>query len=315
MGTQNNETTATARPGGGKDEFYIDIDEYGTPGRSAWLDVDWRQHLRTVDVDGSKISFVEYGAVDAPAVVLIHGLAGCWQNWLENIVQLGEDFRVIAIDLPGFGASEMPREPISIPGYARCVVGLLDELGIQRASLIGNSMGGQASVQVSIDHPERVDRVIVVSPAGYSTSDVPELLHRGAELFSPILPRLSGHNKFVARRGRLRKIAFFGIIAHADKIRPELAYELMGFSRRPGFRDALLALLTHDFRGELHTITAPTLIIWGRSDGLITSGDAHRFAKKIPGSLKLIANDTAHLAMLERPAWFNATARDFLLKS
>jgi pimeloyl-ACP methyl ester carboxylesterase len=264
-------------------------------------------------VNGSNVNYVEYGDASAPAVVLIHGLAGCWQNWLENILQLGEDFHVIALDLPGFGASEMPREPISISGYARCVVGLLDVLGIESASLIGNSMGGQTSLQISIDHPERVNRVIVVSPAGYSTSDIPELLHRGAELFSPILPKVAGRNKFVARRPRLRKIAFFGVLAHGDKISPEMAYEMMGFSRRPGFKDALLALLVHDFRGQLHTITAPTLIIWGRDDGLIGSGDAHRFASKIPGSLKLIANDTAHVAMIERPAWFNATARDFLL--
>jgi pimeloyl-ACP methyl ester carboxylesterase len=308
------EATASARPAPGKDEFYVDIDEYGVSGRSAWLDVDWTRHLRSVDVHGSAVSFVEYGDTSAPAVVLIHGLAGCWQNWLENIVQLGGDFRVIAVDLPGFGASDMPREPISIDGYARCVVGLLDELEIERASLIGNSMGGQTSVQISIDHPERVDRVIVVSPAGYSTSEIPEMLHRGAELFSPIIPKISGHNKFVARRARLRKIAFLGIVAHGDKLSPEIAYEMMGFSRRPGFKDALMALLTHDFRGELHTITAPTLIIWGREDGLIGSGDAHRFASKIPGSLKLIANDTAHVAMIERPAWFNATAREFLLQ-
>src|SRR3954465_14353227 len=103
------EAKAEARPAPGKDEFYVDIAEYGVPGRSAWLDVDWTAHLRSVDVHGTSVSYIEYGNPEGPPVVLIHGLAGCWQNWLENIVQLGEDFRVIAVDLPGFGASDMPR--------------------------------------------------------------------------------------------------------------------------------------------------------------------------------------------------------------
>jgi pimeloyl-ACP methyl ester carboxylesterase len=309
------EAKSVAHPATGNDEFYVDIEQYGVAERSAWIDVDWSQYVRKVEIDGASVTYIEYGDASAPAILMIHGLGGSWQNWLENILQLGEDFRVIAMDLPGFGASEMPREPISIDGYARCVIGLLDELGIERASLIGNSMGGQTSVQVSIDHPERVDRVIVVSPAGYTTSDTPEITRRFLELVSPIMPRLGVHNRFVVTHPKLRKLAFLGIVAHGDKLTPEIAWEMLGPTRNPGFVSALQALLVHDFRGELHTITAPTLIIWGRDDGLISSSDAHRFGEAIPGSLKLIANDTSHVAMIERPAWFNETAREFLLDS
>src|SRR3954471_18788672 len=86
---------------------------YGPTGRSAWMDVDWRAHLRFVEVAGRRGNAVDTGE-GAPPIVFIHGLAGSWQNWLENIPHFAAaGHRVVAFDLPGFGASELPADKVS----------------------------------------------------------------------------------------------------------------------------------------------------------------------------------------------------------
>jgi pimeloyl-ACP methyl ester carboxylesterase len=86
-------------------------DAYGPVGRSEWMDIDWQQHLRWVRVEDRWINLVDIG--EGPVLLFVHGLSGCWQNWLENIPFFARDHRVIAIDLPGFGESEMPAKKIT----------------------------------------------------------------------------------------------------------------------------------------------------------------------------------------------------------
>src|SRR3954466_2380805 len=139
---------------------------YGPPRHSAWMDVDWRAQQRFVEIDGRRVNVVELGSGE-PAVVFVHGLAGSWQNWLENMPHFAAaGHRVIAFDLPGFGGSEAPREKISIPGYGRLVDTLLDRLEVGPAVLIGNSMGGFIATEVAIQFPARVRQLVLVSAAG-----------------------------------------------------------------------------------------------------------------------------------------------------
>jgi pimeloyl-ACP methyl ester carboxylesterase len=145
-----------------------DLEAYGPVGRSAWLDVDWREHQRWVTVLGSPVNVVEMGTGDP--IVFVHGLVGSWQNWLENIPHFARDHRVVALDLPGFGASPMPAEKISIAGYARILDALLGELGIDAACVVGNSMGGFIAAELAIAFPQRVERLVLVSAAGISAA-------------------------------------------------------------------------------------------------------------------------------------------------
>ena len=139
---------------------------YGPSGRSPWLDVNWREHQRWVTIDGRRVNVIDVGS--GPPVVFIHGLSGSWQNWLEQMPVFARDHRVIAFDLPGFGASAMPREKITISGYGRFVAALLDELGVGSAAVVGNSMGGFIGIELAIRFPERVERLVLVSAAGLS---------------------------------------------------------------------------------------------------------------------------------------------------
>src|SRR5215210_859870 len=123
------------------------------------MDVDWREHLRWVRVQDRWMNIVDIGSGEP--LLFIHGLSGCWQNWLENIPFFARDHRVIAVDLPGFGQSEMPAETISITGYADAIDELMGELGMEGAQIVGNSMGGFIGAELAIEHPARVERLVL----------------------------------------------------------------------------------------------------------------------------------------------------------
>src|SRR5205807_2033131 len=125
---------------------------YGPVGRAAWLDVDWREHQRWVEVAGRPVNVVELGS--GPPLVFVHGLSGSWPNWLEQLPVFAAERRVVAFDLPGFGHSPMPREQISIAGYARVTDRLLAQLGIEAAAVVGNSLGGFIGAELAIWHPQ-----------------------------------------------------------------------------------------------------------------------------------------------------------------
>ena len=129
-----------------------------------WLRIDWREHRGEVDVVGARANYVEMG--EGPPLLFIHGLSGAWQNWLENIPHFARDHRVVALDLPGFGASPMPPWEISIPAYGRFLRDFCERIGIDRCSLVGNSMGGFIATEVAITEPERVDDLTLISAAG-----------------------------------------------------------------------------------------------------------------------------------------------------
>src|SRR4051812_3242476 len=142
---------------------------YGPQGRSEWMDVDWREHQQWVRVAGRWMNVIDLGPEDPQGtIVFIHGLSGSWQNWLENLPHFARTHRVVAMDLPGFGASEMPAEKISINGYARTVDALLDGMGIEKAVVVGNSMGGFIGAELAIQSGTTVDRLVLVSAAGLS---------------------------------------------------------------------------------------------------------------------------------------------------
>ena len=96
-----------------------------------WLRIDWRQHLHRVELPGASVNYVEIG--EGEPIVFVHGISGCWQNWLENLPHFGRGHRAIALDLPGFGASPMPSWPIDMPAYGRLLHDFCEKLGIDAA--------------------------------------------------------------------------------------------------------------------------------------------------------------------------------------
>jgi pimeloyl-ACP methyl ester carboxylesterase len=300
----------------------LDGGAYGAQGRSAWLDVDWREHQRWIEVDGTPVNTIALG--EGPPLVFVHGLSGSWPNWLEQLpVFAGRSSignrRVIAMDLPGFGHSPMPHERITISGYARTLDGLLRALGVDEpAALVGNSMGGFVAAELAIAFPQRVERLVLVSAAGLSTYNHPgatralPTIRRAERIVAAYAGWVAAHADATTRRPGLRNAALGLVNAHPGRLPAAVAAEQIRGAGKPGFAQALEANLNYDFSHRLQEIACPTLIVWGDRDRVITPRDADRFAQLIPGSRKVVFEDTGHMAMLERPAAFNSLLGDFL---
>ena len=291
------------------------LEAYGPVGRSEWMDITWSEHLRWVRVQDRWMNVLDYGS--GPPLLFIHGLSGCWQNWLENIPYFARDHRVIAVDLPGFGASEMPVAPISMSGYADTIDALMTELGIDSAQVVGNSMGGFIGAELTIRHQRRVERLVLVAAAGLSiefirTERTQGMRHQADNVVFFQLGWIASRSHTVAARRRLRSMLLLLVAAHPARLPPALTIEQVAGSGKPGFSDALDAMMHYPLRDRLQQIACPTLIVWGDKDRLVPVRDAAVFEALIANSRKVVYKDTGHLTMIERPARFNRDVHAFL---
>jgi pimeloyl-ACP methyl ester carboxylesterase len=291
-------------------------DDYGAHDEPNWREVNWRRHLRQIDVDGKSVNLVDYGESesDKHPVVFIHGLGGCWQNWLENIPRIAaEGRRVVALDLPGFGFSEPPDDEISISGYGRAVNAVCDELDLGEVVLVGNSMGGFTAAETAIQFPERVERMVLNSAAGLTTTD---LYHgpilAGARIVGVLGAWAAAQSEKIVVRKRLRWPVFYSYIRYPHRIPTDLLYEISRGSGRPAFLPALKAIFEYDFRDRLPEVRCPTLVIWGEDDMLVPKRDADWYVDLIPDARKVVLDDTGHSAMIERPPTFNDLVAEFI---
>lgn len=286
-------------------------DPYGDTDPS-WLKIDWREHLHSVDVGGTPITYVEIG--EGRPIVFVHGLSGSWQNWLENIsVLANRGFRALALDLPGFGASPMPTWPISVPAYGSLVNDFSIALNLHAVTLVGNSMGGFICAEVAVRDPMWVDRLVLVSAAGISHATMKrhpaEVSAPLGELIEPLSARLRDASM---RWPRLRDIAFGNVFRHPRLIPRELLWEFwQGGTSSPGFMPAVRALAGYDFVDRLERIVVPTLIVWGRDDQIVPARDAAGYHERIRESELAIFGDCAHVPMAERPVRFNRLVERF----
>ncbi|HEX8073485.1 MAG TPA: alpha/beta fold hydrolase [Thermoleophilaceae bacterium] len=288
-------------------------DDYGVRAEPDWRSIDWRPHLREMEIDGRRINYVDLGEGDGPPFVFVHGLSGNWQNWLENLPRFAQERRTLALDLPGFGASEGPAGELSIPAYGRVIDEFCERLDLGEVVLIGNSMGGFSSAETAIQFPERVERLVLVSAVGITIADTARApvmaWGRGAMLASS---RSAVEKQMAIVRPRLRHLAYSMIVRHPSRIPQDLLWEISQGAGRPAFKDALEAMLDYDFRDRLPEIRCPTLVVWGEKDMLVPVADAAEFERRIPNARVVVLEDTGHVSMLERPQTFNDCVLEFL---
>jgi pimeloyl-ACP methyl ester carboxylesterase len=287
-------------------------DPYGDPDPE-WLRLDWAEHRHQVEVVGSGVNYVEMG--EGPPLVLVHGLSGAWQNWLDNIPRFARTHRVVAVDLPGFGASPMPPWEISIPAYGRFVRDFCERLGIGRCSVIGNSMGGFIATEVAITEPERVDELVLVSAAGITWAgarrEPAAMLGRVGRAAAPLALRLQLSG---IRRPGLRHRAFQGVFHDPNSLRREVLWEnIVPAWQSPGYLDAITNLVGYDIRDRLEEIGVPTLIVWGRNDRVVPVPAAFAYKERIGDNATLeIFDRCGHVPQIERPVRFNRVVESFL---
>jgi 4,5:9,10-diseco-3-hydroxy-5,9,17-trioxoandrosta-1(10),2-diene-4-oate hydrolase len=271
---------------------------------------------RTVRVHGKEIFVAETGT-GAP-VVLLHGGgpgASGVSNYSRNIEALAQNFRVIVPDMPGYGRSVKGVDRSDPFGYlADHIRGMLDELGIDRAHLVGNSYGGSCALRLALDTPRRVDRLVLMGPGGVGTTrGLPTaglkslLAYYGGE--GPNLEKLDTF---------IRSYLVFDGDAlpeeliesrYAASIDPEVLAD-PPLQRPPDLRTLWRMDFTRDRR--LGGLSIPTLVIWGRDDKVNKPSGAAMLAKRMPNADVLITANTGHWVQWERAELFNAVAAAFL---
>jgi pimeloyl-ACP methyl ester carboxylesterase len=294
-------------------------DPYGNP-EPEWLAIDWRARLRSIDVagpDGSaRVNYVELGPAEPepPALLLVHGLSGCWQNWLENIPHLSRRRRVIALDLPGFGSSPMPEWEVSITAYARLLHDFCTALEVRECAVVGSSMGGFVAADASLHEPGRFEQLALVSAAGVSSTRLRrEPTEAVARMLAAAAPWTFRLQTEAFRRPGARRMAFRNVFRHPELLRPELLWEFFaGAMRGEAFTQAFAALAGYHILDRLEEVEVPALIVWGRNDNVVPPADALEFGRMLSHSETAIFDDTGHVPMAERPVRFNRLLEAFV---
>jgi pimeloyl-ACP methyl ester carboxylesterase len=279
-----------------------------------WDKFDFTPYEQFIEIDGAKLNYVELGDKDKPVLLYVHGIMGTWRNWVFNLLPFADRYRVIAVDLPGFGLSEMPVGEFSIEHYADVVKEFTAKLGIDKVTLIGNSMGGQVATIVAKKTPEILTKLILVDPAGFSTSTKRlRKLAPYAKYLNPIFSLGVVLRKVIAGNRWLAATFTKIVLWKPMDVSSELILVLLAGIGKPGFVPAIHTI-SHtpviDFPGEI-TPDTETVIIWGRNDSLIPKRDAFKFARMIPHAKLELMDDVGHIPMFETPDRFNALIEQY----
>jgi pimeloyl-ACP methyl ester carboxylesterase len=264
---------------------------------------------RFVEIDGVRLHYRDEGA-GAP-LLLLHGLTASLFSWDRCAEILSGKLRVLRLDLPGHGLTgPHPAGRYGWADMASLTTRFLDELGVERASVAGSSLGGAVAWQLAARFPERVDRLVLLAPIGYP---MPGKLPWPLRLLAhPVLgPALS---RFTPRREFMKRLAAtYGDPALIDARDADRQFRLF---RRAGNRAALGAFLRGgpipDPRPLLAKITAPTLLLWGSRDTVAPPAVAERFARDIPGAEVRVIEGAGHAPMTELPEETAAAILAFL---
>jgi pimeloyl-ACP methyl ester carboxylesterase len=265
--------------------------------------------LRVHDVrlaQGLRVSALTSGK--GPDVLLIHGLGSTKSSFVDTAAILARDFRVHAIDLPGFGASSKPpMASYSAGWFAEAVRETLDALDIERAHLAGNSLGGRIAIELGLRYPERVGGLALLSPAvAFPGRSYPALVR----LLRPELALVP--HRFT--RGMIEQ-RFQALFADPEAVDPSLADLAVDEFRRtyaiPGARVAFFAALrqiyldapfgAEGFYPRLAELAAPSLFIWGEDDEVIRPSLRHHVAQWLPSAEQVLLERCGHVAQVERP--------------
>jgi pimeloyl-ACP methyl ester carboxylesterase len=248
-------------------------------------------------VNGVRTAFCDAGR--GPAVVFIHGLAGDVTHWVYVAPHFVERHRVIGVDLPASGESERPRGPLSVRMFAKQVHGLLDVLGVERAAIVGHSLGGMVAAELALLHPERVSQLVLINPAGFQK--LPYVLRAAGHAF--LRPALVGglfpyiwkrilDVVFCEQNDTTR--AFIRSVEQTYRVEDihEIAATIAGLRRD---------FLDHDYLAVLDRIRQPTLLLWGAEDLLTPAKALRATAARMPNVTAHEIPRCGHMPLIERP--------------
>jgi pimeloyl-ACP methyl ester carboxylesterase len=278
------------------------------------------QRVHEVQVGRSRISTLTMG--EGPDILMLHGLGATKASFFEAAAALSRDHRVHALDLPGFGSSSKPAFAAYDAGYfADAVLGVMDALKIERAHLVGNSLGGRVAIEVGLRDPRRVGALGLLCPA---VAFVRRDYHPIVRLLRPELGVLP--HRFA--RGMVAN-QFWSMFADRDQVDPSVADVVVEeFQRIYGSAGARLAFLSAarnvylerpfgdgGFYTRLADLEPPALFVWGSHDRMIPAAFARHVAEWLPGAEQIVLEDCGHVPQVERSEQTNGLLQRFFARA
>lgn len=270
-----------------------------------------------IEVDGNRVCYIDEGS--GRPLLFVHGLGGTMNNWAPNIAFFRERYRVVALDLPGYGESDYADVDYSLEFFTRVILGLLERLGLEKVTVIGHSLGGLITLHLALNHPDVVEEIVLVDAAGghrfpralqWGVRGLPEkwvkfviLLTASYLLRFPYGYRVAG----VYHVNRYTKALLDYQAALPE--RPDLDNYLEAYYRTT--RTAVSAT----YADRLGEIDVPALLVWGQKDGSVPHRVGRHVNRMIRGSYLVSVARAAHVPQLDRPEVFNAAVLRFLLGS
>jgi len=265
-----------------------------------------------LDAGGVRTRYLHAGDPALPALLLLHGSGGHAEAYVRNLEAHAEHFCTWAIDLLGHGYTDKPGHPLEVRDYVAHVVAVLDAIGAERASLSGESLGGWVAARAAVDHPDRIDR-LVLNTAGGSQAD-PEVMRRIITLSMAA----AENPTWQTVQARIT-----WLMADKSKSYDDLVASRQRVYRQPGFAAAMrdiMALQDPEIRArnllgaaEYGAITAPTLVLWTSHDPTADMAEGRRIASMIPGARFEVIAGCGHWPQYEDAKTFNRLHLDFLL--
>lgn len=261
--------------------------------------------VHRVDVGGASLHVEEYGA--GPPLLLLGGLGASTLLWFRQIDALRRRFRVVAPDNRGAGRSDAPPGPYTIALLAADALAVLDALGIERAHVLGASMGGYIAQELALAHPDRVDRLVLAcTTMGGPDGVAPEPGVLEAFFATDVDPA-----------AHLRRL--YGLFAapewlrtHAALVDGFIAHRLRTPTPSHAFAAQAEAAGAFDASTRLAGLRVPTLVLHGTDDRVVPAANAQRLAAAVPGALLQLIPGTGHVFFQEQPEAFNAAVERFL---
>lgn len=298
--------------------------DYAKTAMPDWRDRDWSRYEYDATVAGRRLHYLDVGTGDR-VFVLIHGMGGRWQNWLENVPGLAEHGRVLALDLPGFGHSQPPEGRLTLEGFADIAAELVRSLGIGCAFFVGHSLGGQVALRIGSRHPDLAEAVISVGGATYQFGDLLALrgvlrltLTRPRETAATVAEiltaglRLPGWlRRRVASSSLLRRVFLAPYVLHPAALPADAAALIVDGAGAPGVYPTARAVARSNLRAGAPGATCPILSLAADSDRITPLRDTYTLQRDFPHARTVVLEGCGHMLMLERPRAFNAELLSF----
>ncbi len=249
-------------------------------------------------IAGTKLHYRDSGPKTAPALVFLHGFGSSLHTWETWSTVLDKDFRVIRLDLPGFGLSgENAERDFSDAHDLAVIMGLLDTLQVHKASFIGNSLGGKLAWQIASAYPERVDKLVLISPDGYASE--------GFEYNKQPDPSFMLSAMVWTLPKPVLKMSLLPAYADPNSLTSSMLDRYHDLMCAPGVRKSIATrvhqTILKDPQPMLNNIRADTLLIWGERDAMIPVANADDYIHAIATSRLVILPNIGHLPQEEQP--------------